>query len=241
MVATYETSGFDTSKLKPFLPEQDRKVRTHVIEGLESYAELLAAISGDQPLTQVDASAKAMGASLQGLSAIDLGNAKLTATNANLATTAIDALGRALVEQKRRRDLPGILHQMQEPIETICKLLEQDIGDPAGSGLRNELHISYLDLIREEKNYLADNGGKLLPAERREEIRSLGRLAASEAQGDHALAETQSTLARLARAHTALAETAGQKSSPVFQVQMEQLAESVQQLKSFYDTLPSRN
>lgn len=240
LVANYDDAGFDTIGLQPFLSEPQRKVRVGVLRGLRSYADLLAAVSSDKPLTDVDASAKAMSASLQAISANDLVKAKLTATDVNVATTAIDALGRALIERRRRRDLPVILRQMQEPIETICTLLREDLGDPAHGGLRNELHISYLDLLREQENYIADNEDKLTPDQRREEIRVLPRLAASEQRGDRALAETGKALAQMARTHTALAATANQKDAPAFNLQMQQLASSAQQLESFYASLPSR-
>ncbi len=240
MVARYDEAGFDIAELKPFLPEQDRKVRVDVIEGLQSYAELLAGVSGDQSLVDVDTSAKSLGASLQTLSANKLIAAKLTSTDATLAASAIDALGRALIESKRRRELPIILHNMQQPIETICALISLDIGDPAHSGLRDELHINYLDLLREQKNYIADNKDKLTPFEKREEVRVLARLATSESRADLALARTQKALARLAQAHTALALTARQKNAPAFQLQMEQFAASARQLKSLYDTSPDQ-
>ncbi len=239
LVANYDTSGFDAAKLHPFLPDADLQVRSKLLKGLRSYAELLATISGDQPLADVDAGAKSLGDSLRSLSTNDLVAAHFTPQNANLGATAITALGRVLVESKRRRELPSILHDMREPIETICDLLAQDIGDPARSGLRNELHISYLDLLREQKNYIADNTSKLLPSERRDEIRLLPRLAGYESGADRALAGTQRALAQLALTHTTLAATASQKSSPAFDLQMQQLAATALQLQSSFASLPS--
>ena len=205
MMANYDESGFDTTKLQPFLSPKDLDARTDVLKALRSYAELLAAVSGDQSLKAVDASAKSLGTSLQGLSANTLLGAPMTSAEAGAVTTAFDALSRVLVEGERRRHLPAILHQMQQPIETICTLLQQDIGDPARSGLRNQLHISYLDLLREQKLYIAVNKGTLTPSEKRTELLVLPALAASELDGDRALAATQKALAQLARTHTALA------------------------------------
>ncbi len=239
VVANFDDAGFDPSKLKPFLSPTDLAVRTQVLDGLTRYAELLAAVSGDQPLDDVDTGAKALGKSLNSISANDLVAGKLTATDANAAATAIDALGRALVDRKRRRELPGILHQMQQPIETICTLLEQDIGDPEHSGLRNQLHNSYLDLIRDQKNFIVDNKGKLTPDERRDEIRVLPQLATSESAADHALAKTQKALVQLARTHTALAVTSNQKYAPDFDLEIEQLRDTAQQLGGFYSSLAS--
>ena len=238
-IANYDESGFDITKVKTFLSDHDLEVRKKILDGLQDYAELLAAVSGDQPIADIDTSSKALAASLQALSSSDLVGAKLTTTDANIAAIAIDTLGRALVERKRRRELPGILQKMNEPIETICALLEEDIGEPARGGLRNELHINYIDLLREQKNYIAENENKLSPAEKREEIRALPKLAHSEIEGDRALAATQRALRQLARTHTALGVTAAQKDSPVFHLQMAELTASAEQLKSFYASLSS--
>ena len=240
LVANYDTSGFDSAGLKPFLPDKDREVRTDLLEGLEAYAELLADVSSDKPLSDVDTGAKALGSSLQSLSANDLVSARLTSTDVNLAAAAVDALGRTLVDRRRRRELPAILDRMQQPIDTICTLLEQDIGDPERSGLRNQLHNSYLNLLREQKNYIADNGAKLSPSERRAEIELLPHLATAQFEADHALAYTQKSLVLLARAHAALAVSARQKDAPAFHLRLQELAGTVQQLKSFYGSLSSK-
>ena len=241
IVAHYDEAGFSPDKLTPFLPETDRKVRAKVIDGLHSYAELLAAISGDQPLTDVDTGAKAMGASLKDLSANDLVSAHFTSTEASLAATAIDALGHTLIERKRRRELPSILHDMQQPIENICNLLASDIGDPEQSGLRNQLHNNYLNLIREQENYIRDNAAQLAPSEKRDAIRVLPALATSAADGDRALAATKKALLELARTHTLLAATASQKDAPAFRLQLQELRESAERLKNFYSSLPSHS
>ncbi len=241
MIAHFDTSGFDPSQIQPFLPEADRKVRSDVINGLRTYAELLASVSGDQPSKDIDASAKTVATSLQSISSDNLVKAHFTAADANLAATAIDALGHELLERKRRSELPAVLRQMQQPIETICTLLAADIGDPAHSGLRNELHNNYLDLLRDQKNFIADNAAKLSPSEKRNELRVLPKLADAEADADHALASTEKTLLELARTHTALAATAAQKDAPALRLQLQQLDAQARQLTGFYSSLSSHH
>jgi hypothetical protein len=128
---------------------------------------------------------------------------------------------------------------MKEPIERICGLLRADIGDPARSGLRNQLHISYLDLQRQEQLYLDANKSGMTPAERRTEIRSLPRLVLSEREADAALAKTGDSLTALAKTHTALAETAKLKDSPAFRLQLSELVDEADQLGTFYDSMSS--
>ncbi len=237
MVAHFDEAGFDPSTIKPFLPAADRQVRSEVVDALRSYAEHLAAVSGTDSLKEVDAGAKAMGGSLEQISANKLVSAHFTSTEADLAAAAIDALGRELVERRRRRDLPGILKQMEQPIDTICALLAKDLGDPERSGLRNQLHNDYLDLLREQKNYIVDNSGKLSPAEKREAILQLPRLANDGDDADRALAATQGALLELAKTHAALAATAGQKDAPGFRLQLQQLEASAQRLTNFYSSI----
>lgn len=237
MVAHFDDAGFDPSTIKPFLPATDRQVRSEVVDALRSYAEHLSAVSGQDSLKEVDAGAKAVGGSLEQISANTLVSAHFTATEANLAAVAIDALGRELVERRRRRDLPGILKQMEQPIDTICSLLAKDLGDPERSGLRNQLHNDYLDLLREQKNYIVDNSDKLSPAEKREAVLALPKLANDGDDADRALAATQGALLELAKTHAALAATAGQKDAPGFQLQLEQLEASAQRLTNFYSSI----
>ena len=240
LVRRYDAAGFDPATITPFLPEHDREVRVHVLKGLLAYAQLLADVSGDRPLHEMDTATTALAASLKDLPAAQLSAAHLNTTDINIAATAIDELGRVLIERKRRRELPGILHRMQQPIETICTLLRADLGTGRGPGLRNQLATNYDDLIREQQNYITDNGHTMPPAERRAEIRALPALVLEQKEGEAALSATGEALGDLARAHTALAETAGKKDAPSFHAALARLRESAEQLQSFYRALPAK-
>lgn len=244
LVANYDRDGFQPEKIKPFLSVKDKETRTRILDGLTRYAETLAEVSGDRPLKEIDTQAKALGESLRDLSKSDalapLGqSAHLSDTEMNIAATALDALGRALVNRRRSRELPGILKEMQEPIETICSLLEADIGDPEKSGLRNQLRNDYATLIRKQTDYITD-GKNLTAAERRAAIESLPRLTAAQRDGDKALEATQKALRQLARTHTALVESAAAKDAPAFGTLLSELIDEGKQLHGFYERESAR-
>lgn len=240
LVVSFDENGFDPNSIKAFMPEKDMEARTEVIEGLHEYAELLAEVSGDAPVTALNTQTQALGTALQNFSTDNLKSWAPPAADVNLAVTALNGLGRILIERKRSRALPGILDQMKKPIEDICALLQEDIGDPQKSGLRNQLKNSYAELIRKQQQYIHKNEASMSAADKRAEIEKLPKLAASQAQSDRVLAKTQRELADMAKAHTALAETAHQKESPTFRVLVAQLARDGEQLNDVYRSLPTK-
>lgn len=244
MVSNYDKDGFHPENLQPFLSDKDMQARTRILDGLTQYAEKLAYISGDQPLADVDTQAAAVGKSLRDLSHEDslasiVKSAKITDTELNVFTTAVDALGHALVDNKRRKDLPPILKEMKEPIERICTLLQDDIGDPQHGGLRNELHDNYATLIHKQEQFLKNNPS-LDAVERRNIIEQLPVLATAEKQADATLEQTKEALAQLAKTHDLLVDTAAAKDAPVFKTSLAELVQIGQQLDSFYEKLPAK-
>lgn len=242
LVVSFDSEGFDPDQMKPFVPEADMAVRTKILAGLAKYAETLAYVSGDQPLTGVDTQTEALGKSLQELSkSAELASlakkARVSGEDLNLTTTAIDALGRALIERRRSRELPGILKQMREPMERICALLEEDIGEPETSGLRNQLHNDYATLRRKRIRFLRDNEATMSPSEKRAAIEELPKLVDAEAAGDRTLAATQDALKQLAATHTALATSADRKEAPAFHAMLGELIEDGAQLQALHAKL----
>lgn len=245
LVSNFDTDGFDLDKIKPFMPPKDMEARTKVLAGLAQYAEMLAYVSGDEPLTEFDTQAAALGKSLQTLSqSSELSSltksAHVSGTDVNIAATAIDALGRALITRRRSRELPGILKEMQGPIVEICALLEADLGAPETSGLRNQLHNDYGTLRRKQLRFIRDNKTTLSATDKRAALEELPKLAAAEAAGDRALAATQAALQQLAATHTALAASAGEKESPAFRTMLSELIHDGQQLGGFYAQLSAK-
>lgn len=245
LVVGFEKDGFHPENIQNFMSSKDMETRARVLDGLKQYSETLAEVSGDQPLNSLDTQAAALGKSLQDLSKTsDLQSlaksAKVSGADLNIATTAVDALGRMLIERRRRRDLPAILKQMKDPINQICALLEADIGDPEKSGLRNELKNNYLTLIRKQEQYIHINEDKLSAQEKRLEIERLPKLVEDEKKADQALVATQAALAQLAKTHTALVESGNAKDSPGFKTLLSELVENGQQLHQFYQKLSTQ-
>ncbi len=245
MVANFDTQGFDPARIKPFMPAADMEARTKILDGLSKYAETLAYVSGDQPMADFDTQDAALGKSLEDLSKTGaiagfLKSANVTGVDTNLVATAVDALGHALIERRRSRDLPAVLKEMTGPIAQICALLEADIGDPEKSGLRNQLKNDYDTLKRKQIRFIRDNEATMSASDKRTLIEELAKIADDEAAGDKTLAATQTALKQLAATHTALAESGSAKESPVFRTMLSELVSDGQQLQGFYSKLPAQ-
>jgi hypothetical protein len=236
LVKTFDTQGFEPAKIQPFLSEADRKARTQLLEGLQQYATLLAAVSGNDQVTALDKQSEAVGKDLTSLSK-DSGFksvAKNSTIEGGVAAAAVDALGRVLMEHKTAKELPSILDSMQKPVDQICQLLEEDIGDPQTGGLRNQLKIDYDQLIADQRAYIYANEKAMSPDEKRAAIATLPQLALTEKQDDAALAQTQEALKKLATTHDALVATKKSKDAPAFETLVSQLAAQGQQLGDDY-------
>ena len=196
LVNNFDTKGFNTTQIQSFMPTAAMQARTQMIAGLQQYATLLAEVSGNQSVTALDTQSEAVGKSLQGLSTSAglSGVAKNAKSDIGLASSAVDALGRMLIEHKTAKELPGILTQMQKPVDDICQLLEDDIGTREGGGLRNQLENDYDSLIAEQRTYIYANEAKMTPDEKRTEIKLLPQLVTTEQQDDATLAQTLAAL-----------------------------------------------
>jgi hypothetical protein len=238
LVNNFDSKGFDPSQIQPFMPSAAMQARTQMIAGLQQYATLLAEVSGNQSVTALDTQSEALGKSLQALSAsTGLSSVEKNADiDAGIASMAIDALGRMLMQHKTAKELPGILNQMQKPVDVICQLLEDDIGTPEGSGLRNQLKVDYDRLIAEQRTYIYANEAKMTPSEKRTEIQSLPQFVTTEQQDDATLAQTQSALKALAATNDALVTTKNSKQAPAFRALLAELVAEGQQIGSVYET-----
>ena len=236
LVANYDTTTFDPSQIKPYLPEKDLAVRTQVLNGLTQYATLLAEVSGNQPVTDLETQVKAAGNSLVKLQQDDFKAFKISTTEQNLAVTAITALGDILIERDRARSLPGILDKMDKPIHDICAILQSDIGTVDKPGLAHALHLEYDNQIADEQRFIQKNGASMTPEQKRTEIETLPKLVLAQQQADRTLAATAKSLASLADAHTALTATKTQKDAPAFKVKLAELLQDAQTINGFYQT-----
>lgn len=244
LVTDFGTAGFDLNSIQPFMKPEDMDVRTRLIKGLSEYAETLAAVAGDQPLTDMDTQAEAVGKSLRDLSTSDalasmVKKAKIDTTDLNLFTTAVDALGRAIINHKRSSELPALLKEAKGPIATICTLLQADIGDPETHGLRNALKNDYLTEIEKQEKFIKNNP-TLGPLDKQAAIRAVVTLAKAARDSDKTLAATQKEFADLAKTNAALADTDTKKDSPAFKTMLSELVNDERELRGFYEKLPAK-
>jgi len=244
LVTDFGTAKFDLDSIQPFLRPEDMDARTKLIKGLSAYAESLAAVAGDQPLTDLDTQAEAIGKSLTDLSKSDalaamVKKAKIDGTDLNAVATAVDALGHGIVNHKRNSELPALLKEAKGPIATICTLLEADIGDPEKSGLRHQLKNDYLTDIQKQEKFIKDNP-TLNPLDRQAAIKQLATLAKAARDGDRTLAATQKELEDLAKTNAALAETDKSKDSPAFKTMLSELVSDGLLLRGFYEKLSAK-
>jgi hypothetical protein len=236
LVNQFDTKGFDPASIQPFIADADMKARTDLMSALQQYATLLAEVSGSSEVTELDKESEALGTNLEELAKA----APLTALakNANMesgvASAAVDALGRVLMERATAKELPSILESAQKPIDTICMLLGQDIGTPEGTGLRNELRDKYAELIADQRTYILANETKMSPDEKRTEIGKLPQLVTAEKAGDATLEQTQKALQQLATTNDALTQTKKDKDAPAFRALVAQMVAQGQQLGAVY-------
>ena len=240
LVATYDTTAFDADQFTPFLPAKDLAVRTQGLDSLKPNATLLAEVSGNQPVSDLETQASAAGSALVKLQQDDFKGFKITTTEQNLAVTAVTAIGNVLIEHDRARQLPQILEKMNKPIQDICAILESDIGTVGKPGLASELHLDYDNQIAAQQKFIRDHSAAMTPSEHRTEIEALPKLVQAQRQSDQALAATVNSLSALAAAHAALAATRNQKDAPAFKLKLNELVQDAQTIDGFYATLASK-
>jgi|HubBroStandDraft_4_1064222.scaffolds.fasta_scaffold90964_2 ferredoxin len=234
LVNNFDKNGFKEDDYQPFMPVEAMKVRTQLLKGLEQYATLLAEVTGTASVSAIDKQSQATGKSLQSLAkdsglAAMAGDAKL---DSGTVSSAVDALGHALAEEKTAKELPSILDSMKQPVDNICQLLVQDIGTPEGSGLRNQLRNDYQQIIADQRTYIYANEAKMTATEKRAAIELLPTLVAKEKQDDATLAATAEALKKLATTNDALVETKKSKDSPAFHTLLSSFEAQGQQVGS---------
>ena len=245
LVLDFDTSGFDRDKIMPFLPPHDLAVRQMVLKGLQAYADDLAEIGGDRAFSPLNQQTMALSQNLESLSAngeIQKLAPQASAEEAKGLATAVDALGKVLIERKRRKELPRIIKNMQPVLEELCRLLELDLGNRpvdgrGGSGLRDQLWNEYDDLIDNQADYIRDNKAKLSPSERAAEITKLPQLVEQQRAADGALASTQAALRDLVETHRALLLP---PQTGTFRSRCKELVQDGQQISQFYGSLTSK-
>ena len=245
LILDFDKSGFDRSKIKPFLPAKDLEVRQGLLRGLQAYADTLAEVAGNKSFASLDEQSTALSGALVSLAANGELQKLTHGANADESkglATAVDTLARVLIERRRRTELPGIISKMQPVLERLCDLLDKDLGNKptngtGGNGLRDQLWNMYDELIDNQADYIAENGSRLSPAEKATEISKLPKLVAEQQTADAALARTQFALRDLVKTHRALLMP---EQNHTFQDRFNELVEDGQQIGAFYSGLTSK-
>jgi hypothetical protein len=230
--------AWDYAHLVPLLTPEELKARTQVLDALKTYAESLSAVTGTTPSPALVAAAKSTGASLKTVSsAIQTEAGDTTATwvssaTANIVSTATVAFAEYLTANKVNAELPAITAQMDPQIQTLCKLLTDDIGI-----IRKQTKKDSEDLRRQQWVFITVNRTKLSPVELRTEVEKLPGILKTEQTSDAALANLLSAIQHLATAHHALMLAAQANSPETTKQRLADLEAAGTSLGSFYQGL----
>jgi hypothetical protein len=243
LVIDYDANGFNPKNVHHLLKTEDLQVRLDVLTALQQYASTLSEVSSDSKLQEFDANTKALGTALQKITSEqpfkDL--VSKASFDANIATTAVNAIGRWFIEKKRQKELPQLIAQMQEPVKRVAELLKADIGDrpgddgTGGKGLRAVLWDAYMQSMIHQSTFINDNKSRLEPLVKAQEIRKLPQLVDERERADDALRHTAESLSRLVDAHEEILRAVRTKQD--LHANISALISEGERIKEFYDSL----
>lgn len=203
--------GKDT-EFKGFLEPTQLNARLEVLEGLQAYSEKLALIMGNEQLDKFDEATKELGGKLQNMNnklvkEDILSKGTFNEGEINIFTTAVNAIGRWIIEYKREKGVKEAVKSMHEPIENVCKLFAQEIGDSSkGGGLRAQLWQDYTDIIDRRCQFIRNSKKTLDPIQLRNEIKEMVSLEIERNQADITLTAIHDSLDKLRETHGKIEE-----------------------------------
>src|SRR5215469_138496 len=234
---------YNPRKIDILLSQRDIAVRVAVLQSFQVYTKSLCAIvSGTNP-SELTKAAQSVGGQLGslgnslvpaiekagGIAQNDLPTSSSTAVISpeiqNGITTAVDALGKFLIERKIKAELPGKIAAMDPHIQALAVLLVSDIDV-----LKNEEGHDY-NLIINKHTASIRAAGDLGFGERREEIMKLPDFVRKGRDAQDKLTALQNAIKELAETHKQL--VAQVNNSESFKQQLEDLAKAADELGSF--------
>lgn len=222
-VSLFDSKGFRPDSLSPFFDEEDLKIRKQVLDGLCLYSVKLSELAGNQQLEEFDSETRNLGSSLQNLNEglaknSFFKNSSVNPSQIQVFTTAVNAVGRWIIEYKKDKSIRGNIIRMNPRVREICVVFEQDFGSPPGiehknaCGLRVQQWNQYDELMMLQDKFIRDNSAKLDPVARKLEIEKLAALPRKQKDSDAAMTEIQNSFKKLREIHNSLsAECAGEK------------------------------
>lgn len=155
----------------------------------------------------------------------------------NGISTAIDALGQFLVNRTVEKELPGKIEEMDPHLQTLCKVLGDDIQTLQGLEQRD-----YDRILNLEKQFILDDerlGKHVDPEQHRAEIMKLPEIARQQRQSNEKLTALRAAIDKLAETHQALAKEAQHPDPETLKKKLGDLADAGKNLGKFYASLPA--
>jgi hypothetical protein len=246
---------------QPLLSDKDLHARLVVLYAFQLYAKTLVAITNNTDSPELQAASQSLGSSLTanantivpsiesaaGLTpAVGSTTTTVTATTTttttspapvitqggqNAAVAAIDALGQYLVSRKIKKELPAKIEAMDPHVQTLCKLLEDDI-----SILQDQEKRDYDRIIDLQTLFLRENK-TMDPLERRTQIMTLPEIARQQKAAEQNLSGLQNAITRLELTHHALAAEAQGNNPEGLKEKLADLESAAGDLGKFYSSL----
>lgn len=246
IVSEYDSKGFNPSLIKPFFTAEQLQVRMAVLQGLSAYAQGLAAIASDDQLTAFDNQTKALGQELISLDKTKpVAKTGINDTEMAVFATAVDAIGRLLVEYKREKGLKKVIQQHDGDIRNICDLFVKEIGGsaPTGdippSGLRNQLWNEYTEAMTSYDLFIEKSRRRMGATEEFNAINQLANMVGQQISADAMLASTAKALQELAETHSKLSQSLDHPDSGI-EAMFTQLQADTKAASDFYSNLQSK-
>jgi hypothetical protein len=148
----------------------------------------------------------------------------------NAITLAANALGQFLVDRTIAKELPQKVETMDPHIESLCQLLDKEVGI-----LEDQQTRDYKDIIDRETDFILQN--KLDPVARRDEIMKLPAFARQQKEAAQELAELHDAIFRFYMTHHALAAAAQGNNPTSFQQKLQELEPAGDSLGKLYASL----
>jgi hypothetical protein len=245
MIATYDpTKGFNIRKIEPFLNPDSIKARSLALDAVAKYASLLDDIMSDEKLTTFDLQTKALGEVLikfnenDALQALNFSKSKLTQEDFALFTSAVNMIGRWIIDYNRQNKVQEIIPLMDPNIEKICNLLADDIGSKDSLGLRSQLSNQYETQMMYRDKFIAQSysNNKITALELREELNSLALMTREKTTSDKTMEAAKQSLKTLRETHKKLADAFNQDAFSL-EALIRKLIADAKTTKEFYDEL----
>jgi hypothetical protein len=237
-IASETNSSPDESTFKGIITDSNLAIRIKLLRGIESYAKALGDLASADFRKDIDAASKDLYGSLGDLQKTysDATKEELPLSDADLAViaTAVDAIGTAIAEEKRRSALKTVIIQTDPSIQKAMELVSKEIP------VISEISVANMKTIFTDQVKAYQHESNKLTYERR--IAELNHIRKA-----HDLAEATSGLfknvvvssKKIASAHAALlnAVEADQFTSKELVSEIKELVAFSKSTKEFHDKL----